>query len=366
MNHPPAQRPTNRAPLRRIAAEAFDNIATGRFLSVIVALTAFAAIGGVGLAETYAADAAIERETAFRRAGGYVSEIRAVTPQGQDTTIDRAACERLELSTAITASGSLGAATDAPLTATPDDSVGLIAASPGMTRVLQAMNPEQRYPTDSLVIADERYEQLELTSTKPITVGDLQPAVVIAAQLDTLAPGYNRAALTFGPTTGRAISCYIAVQPGTSTTPATLLAPLADPNARIAPLINTANTPPVDLYNNRPERNLWWIAAIIIAAAAAITLWVRRGDLALYRALGTNTTDIRTITTIEHLTLITIGGTTGLLLALTIARIQNQRNAAIDHGLWAALTALATSLTITAAATFITRHRNPLEQLKDR
>lgn len=216
------------------------------------------------------------------------------------------------------------------------------------------------------MIADERYEQLGLTSTKPITVGELQPAVVIAAQLDTLAPGYNRAALTFGPTTGRAISCYIAVQPGTSTTPATLLAPLADPNARIAPLTNDRATTPVDLYNHRPESNLWWIAAIIIAAAAAITLWVRRGDLALYRALGTNTTDIRTIAIIEHLTLITIGATTGLLLALTIARIQNQRNAAIDHGLWAPLTALATSLTITAATTFITRHRNPPEQLKDR
>jgi hypothetical protein len=93
---------------------------------------------------------------------------------------------------------------------------------------------------------------------------------------------------------------------------------------------------------------------------------LRCGDLALYQDLGINTTDSRTIKTIEHLTLITIGGTTGLLLALTIARIQNQRIAAIDHGLWTALTSLAATLTITAAASFTTRHGNPLEQLKDR
>ena len=75
---------------------------------------------------------------------------------------------------------------------------------------------------------------------------------------------------------------------------------------------------PLAVYNNRPTRWAWAIVGLFAAGVLAVDHWFRRGDLALYRALGSNTLDLVIITGTEAIAILGVAALAAAVWSIAI------------------------------------------------
>lgn len=352
--------------LRNLAGEAWANVVAGRLLTVSMLLTVAVGFGLVGYLESRVADHTIGLEQQFRKSGGYISEIRVASDSDRTRPIDRTACERLVLLDRVVASGSVGTATDASLIASPDDSLGVVVASPGLAHVLDSTGPDIDIGPGDLIVSAGQFEVLELDPARHLAVGDLPPSEPIPIDLTTLAPGYSRAAITFGMTTGPATSCYVAIRPGSPPTRGELLAAIANPAAQVVPIVGDTVVEPGELWDARTERHLWWAAPVVILAMSLLGLWIRRGELALYRVFGLRRFDVRILVGIERMVMVLVGGAVGVAASVGASALAGHQPTAIAVGFDAAVSSLALALAVVPLSALVATRGSVVDHIKDR
>jgi hypothetical protein len=202
------------------------------------------------------------------------------------------------------------------------------------------------------------------------------PAQVVGAVLDTTSrnPQALRWLMSVVPAAGSQAECWVEFsREGFDSGINILWAVFAEsgPLLSVAPYreLNEFSINPQTALNDRPQRDAWLLAGPLLVVIAWIVTWVRRTELALYRATGTSSIELGIMHWIEILVLGIVGATSGVLWAssirmATVLRPLTGDQIAIASRNVASAVALAVALAPTAAIWM--GRRNLAAQLKDR
>ncbi len=363
------RRPT---PMHRLVAEGVDNAWRGRFISVAVGAVVAAVTFVSGWLDASAVGSAMEEESAFRGAGGYIVRIAPASSGSTDAVelLRRSDCERLAGSDLVEAAGSTSIGVDTPLVAQPAESLSLFSVSPGFLAVVASLRSGgtlDAIPTDGIVVAADRAAALKLVDGEQMAVGDLAPATVAVEPLATLAPGFGSAAMTVVPPVGEATTCYVAVAPASIARAPSLRAVFGRDDLSVERVLAGADLvePAHEQLTSRRSRHSTWLGGLIVFGSWLAVVWIKRSDRALYRALGVTPNDLRLVLASEGLAIVAIGAAVGVITAVVVSSTTVGAVAA-SVGWWSSVAALAAASAGIIGASLLARPGNLLEHLKDR
>lgn len=345
--------------LTTLFAEGVANVRAGRWLTILAAGAAAAAVTAVTLAEAFAGQHAIDTEAAYRQAGGYRYEL-ADTSQ-TPTPIDAAKCDLLARNDGISHSGGVVESRTASLANAPNLNVGLVEATPGFYRLIDAD------PTVFVIAADLRAE-LGTPDGWLLAPQGSAPGPAVMRPLSRLSPVYTRALIRSIAPVGNLSRCYIEVQASSNATLTinASMAGLGHTNLSARALLGAQIARPAYVqYNNRTTRYAWLVAAAVLAILRAVTVWLRRTELALYTAFGARSIDRTFILTAEAIVTNVPWAIAAAGLALLAAAGKGVTTEALQPAAWAAAATTAATLATTVLVGLIPQRGHPIDALKD-
>lgn len=177
------------------------------------------------------------------------------------------------------------------------------------------------------------------------------PNYPVATVLDTELrnPIVARWIMSITAPAGSATQCWIEFSPGAITgrleLVATTFAEEGD-RLRVRDLIRLdefSRDPAIELAT-RPHARAWWLAASLLSAIMWLTVWMRRAEVGLYRAVGTNAVQLMILGTVETLITLSVGAIAGFLWGSAIWTALRGYNPIADQFYVSACTASSVSL----------------------
>ena len=252
-------------------------------------------LAGLMMAELVSIGVLIERNRTEIDAGRDVQIVRAaasVTP----ASVSGSACEALTETIGVAASGALRTLTPGEVSSLPGVGFQRAAITPGLLEVL-----EDELEEDRRLAADTRFNVVYVGNATAMELGlALGSFVSINGESDTSrvagvlegprSERLSRWILHETAAIGSMGECWIEFEPrasGEGSALASALLPASDPllSARLLDL-GALTTFPYEELELRWERFIWFPVGIVVGLLFGLTLWFRRTDVALVRALG--------------------------------------------------------------------------------
>ncbi|WP_123369992.1 hypothetical protein [Cellulomonas sp. PhB150] len=309
---------------------------------------------------------AINQESARRAAG---SLVWTATATDLATPLDGTTCTRLAVLDGVAAAGGQSSTGLPELSAFPGGQpLPLTGLTPGAAQVFAPRAPWaattvgadlaalNEVGDGSWLIDQEGARAQQVTAViSQAPIGALTSSVVVPiapdAPLDACWIRMNPAAVAYGHDI--------------------LATAYPDGVAAVAPFVRqqAGDVPPAQVWKRTVDQQPWLLAAAAVAAAAALALWARRTDLAVYRTFGTPRSAVVMLVVIENTLALAPAPAAGTLLGVLAHAMVTGSGAlpalvvtAVAQAVAATLTALLIGVGLTIAAT----RGNVTDILRDR
>lgn len=272
--------------LRSLVGEAFRSFVATPVRSLMLVGLFSSLVGSLVLAELVFTDDLIAFTRQYQQSGGYVAIAAS------DSGLSASTCERLNDRSEVVAAGGVVDTGAGHLTTAPATFVSTAAVTPGL---LAVWDPASRIShTEGSAVGRALASELALSKGTTIQLAGADPFRV-GAVVDTEErnPYVSRSLFTISPPMGDLTECWVEFTPSTFGASLPYLQTLFTNSAsdltvrHWITLDEFARNPTADL-ETRPQRFAWILVAGLSSLITWLTIWFRRSELGLYRALGTN------------------------------------------------------------------------------
>jgi len=301
-----------------LIAEAWSNLraAPGRSF-LLIGLTA-ALMGGLSFVEANTTSELIDFNRLYVASGGNAVVVYS------DSGLSASTC-----STAGSLPGVLGAGAISQLAPVETDMAPgtLFNTAAGTVGLWDVIATDQTTRTGSdgsgWVIGDAAATELGLTPGMMLGIAGDPKTVDNVMDTELRDPQASRWIMAPMAPTGAAVQCWIEFDAGISTgrteTATAIFAGVDDAVATPLVRLDEFSRDPLAELASRPTRFGWVLAGMVIALTVWVMAWFRRSDIGLYRALGTRTSGLTIIGSIEALIPLIVGATLGTLWGVAAA-----------------------------------------------
>lgn len=301
-----------------LVAEAWRNLraAPGRTF-LLVGVTAVL-MGGLAFVETSMTSELIEFNDRYVAAGSNAVVVYS------DTGLPASTCSTTRSLSGVLAGGAVSSTMSVETDMAPGTLFNTAAGTTGLWDVI-ATSQVTRTGADGSgwIIGEAAADELGLSPGMMLGIDGHLQDVDSVVDTELRDPQASRWIMTTMAPTGLAAQCWIEYEPGITTgrieSASAIFAGVDD--AIAVPLIrlDEFSRDPVAELANRPARYGWVVAGSVIALTVWVMAWFRRADIGLYRALGTRSSGLTIIGSIEAAVPLTIGATLGTLWGVAVA-----------------------------------------------
>lgn len=356
--------------VRELVTEAGRNLAASWPRTLVTSLAVAAMVGGLTWSELDTTQGILGFHRGFVAAGGNVVVVSH--PQGVPAGKCIALAARPEvLASGAHQSGEIHHTDIAPgtLIQTAEITAGVLAVwSPDLRRAETAL-------ASGIAIGRAAADELGRVDGMRLGYGDLPPSPVLVVDVERRNPQGARTLYAPIAPVGEVGSCWYEMAPGAASAGIDLgehVFAAAGPDLAVRPwtrLDEFARDPITELAT-RPQASAWAAAGTLLTLLMWLALWFRRGELSLYRILGTSRPGLWLLTHAETVAVLAVAGLIGYLWAAAAYVAVTGHQPTPDQYRIAARTAVsAAALTAVAAplASLLTGARKALlDQLKER
>jgi hypothetical protein len=353
-----------------LGQEAIRNTTGSLTRTVVTILITGAVTAGLAWTEYVTTDSLLDFQARYTAQGGYV--VVASNPDGLDT----GRCERLGTRPDVLAAGSIRPGTALETNLAPGTLFQTAAATPGLFGVwLPQETPTHADLSQGLVIGAAAADELGLDTGRHLQIeGQPSRPIGVVADTEDRAPESMRWLISVIPATGTTTTCWVeytptAYQAGLEMTWAVFSDSGPQLSVNQYRRLDEFSIDPLQALAARPQRQAWTIIGATLAALTWIGAWFRRSELGLYRAIGTTTPELATITWIETILTIGTGTTAGLAWATALRTATNHTPLTPDQLTITTrnlTSALLLALLLAPLATLLLGRGDIATQLKDR
>ncbi len=362
--------------VRTLAGETARNLLVTPLRSLLLIGLFASLIGALAIAELSFSDDLIAFTRDYERKGGYVA---VVTTQGAKPPA--APCERLNDHPSVVAAGGIVASGRTALTTAPGTSISTYEITAGLIGVWDPALRGSNVEASGSAVGSDLAEELGLAAGTLIHPTDLavDEPFAVGAVADTEARNstVTRSLFTVSAPTGTVDQCWAEYTPGAFEAALDHLETVFDDGSvalerpiTVSPWIKLdefARNPVAELQQ-RPQRYGWLLVAGFAALIAWLTIWFRRSELGLYRALGTSRLALLLLVQIEVLAVVLLALPIGMAWAVLVYMAGDASPTLGQLGLAARSAAIAAAAAAALAplAALLVGRKALLSLLKDR
>lgn len=359
--------------LKALLSESYRNAVLGGARNFIIVATLAFILAVAGLSESLVIQDLVGQERAIAVRGGYTLR---VLPSSRDASgLNASRCEGLRAQGGVLASGAVLSSTLTRLTSAPGTQVRLVEISPGLVDTLKLRMP---ISAPGVAVGRELAQERGLGVGSRIKFEDPASRALVEADVRQVLPGgvwleeAERGIVSVRVPNGFASSCYVSANPPAYTRlrggELLGLASLSPSTPVISELVPRGTGRSLsDQYGTRVTRAVWVLGALVIAAVGELVRRSRRGEIALYRAIGTPPSSMVLMLMAEDAILAMLAAAVALQAMGFVWAAKAVESPAVRHGLrMALLTLLAGSLAQIPLVLAGARKRDLLAGLKDR
>lgn len=301
--------------LDALTNEACRNLLTSWVRTLVV----FVAVSGMVGALTWSELTTTEGILAFHR--GFVSSGGNIVVASNPGRISAERCEMLVFRPDVVAAGSLSIGDTVETRGAPNTPFQTASISPGTLRVWGVS--EKVDMSSGIALGSAAADELGRSTGMYISIDRNRPQLVTVIDVERRNPHASRWILLPAPAVGDSDNCWAELEPGAASTGHALLGHIfadSGPELSVRSLIRPGEfgRVPVAELLARPQRNAWIIGGALVTLFLWLTLWLRRSELSLYRALGTSRPALLYLAQVETLIVLLLAGAAGYLWAVSI------------------------------------------------
>ncbi len=352
-----------------LISDAGSNLTSGGIRTTVLFATALLVLGGLSLSELSATGQvlALHNDQKLRGVDVVVVENAQVIPAWE--------CIVLSQNAAVKYTGALTLLDPIEFESSPGTLFQNVAVNGDMLRIWAPNRRSSSLPRDALLVGPSVADSLGVGNGDYATPqGDItRPVKVIDPSLRNAQA--NRWVITAATPVSVADQCWIELLPGVGASRRSIaewwFRPLGEGTTiRSAIDLGPFAQDPDDTLEGRSEARLWVLASAVLTLILLLSMWFRRGELSLYRALGSTRTALLCITQIETSIVVGVAGIVGSIWAAATYTALNPGGATISQLVIAGRSTLSTVLIALVLAPVMVlpfgARKGLLSQLKDR
>jgi hypothetical protein len=301
--------------LRDLVIDAVRNLTGSPVRSILLSVVAGGLVGGLVFTELASTQDLRDFQAFFDASGGHV------VVASNDDGLPAARCAALSDVEGVVATAGLQSGTPVVTNVAPGTlyQTGVITSG-GLDLFTNGPSPAVGDVADRWIVGQAAAEELGVEPGMWLGVDGRIRRVGAVVDTEARNPQIARWILTVAPPAADVTECWIEYAPGVRTgrieVVESLFADTGD-GLVVRPWISLDEfaRDPIQELADRPQRNAWLFAGLLLAALFWLATWFRRAHIGLYRAVGTGPAALFILGAVESILPYTIGAAAGSLWA---------------------------------------------------